>query len=95
MAVNTSWREDIRHTVFPNAKRGAPLRGRLYKRVVFASLKGAMGEKTVFPKAGGFTRVQAAAGPVGPGRLRFRPQGGLVQRGSYICRLLAAAAERL
>ena len=59
-----------RHQTYsiPECKKGAPLRGRLYKRVVFASLKGAMGEKTVFPKAGGFRRLTA------PG---FKPPPGL------------------
>ena len=59
-----------RHQTYsiPECKKGAPLRGRLYKRVVFASLKGAMGEKNVFPKAGGFRRLTA------PG---FKPPPGL------------------
>ena len=59
-----------RHQTYsiPECKKGAPLRGRLYKRVVFASLKGAMGKKTVFPKAGGFRHLTA------PG---FKPPPGL------------------
>jgi hypothetical protein len=78
---------DSRHTVFPKAKRGAPLRGRLYRRVMFASLKGRWG-KTVFPKvrrfrrhaAPGFYRSCAGALTDGFGPGTAAPSG-LVQRG--------------
>ena len=54
MAVNTSWREDIRHTVFPNAKRGRRFAAGCIKGLCSLHSKGRWGEKTVFPKAGGF-----------------------------------------
>ena len=79
----------VRYQVYciPECKKGAPLRGRLYKRVVFASLKGAM-EKSYIPES---KRVHAPFGAwvlsvmccaltdgFGPGTAA---PSGLVQRG--------------
>ena len=60
-----------RHQTYsiPECKKGAPLRGRLYKRVVFASLKGAMGEKL-------YSRKQEGSGALRrPGSSRRRACG--------------------
>ena len=79
----------VRYQVYciPECKKGAPLRGRLYKRVVFASLKGEM-EKSCIPES---KRVHAPFGArvlsvmscaltdgFGPGTAA---PSGLVQRG--------------
>ena len=45
MAVNTSWREDIRHTVFPNAKRGRRFAAGCIKGLCSLRSKGRWGKK--------------------------------------------------
>ena len=85
--VTASWRED------GIGKTGRRWRGRLCRRVVFAGAQGADG-KIVFLNAGGFRRLTAPGfkPPSGwrPGRLRFCPQSGLVQR--ELCMLPVGSA---
>ena len=79
-------------TVFPDA-RGAPLRGRLYRRVVFAGAQGAAREKCI-PGCKGVqapcgARVRAAIG-LAPWAAQVPPTERAGSEGSYKCGLPAA-----
>ena len=70
--------------LYSRLQKGVPLRGRLYKRVVFAGAQGAIGGNGI-PES---KRVQAPSAPgfkhspgCRPGMLGVGPQSGLVQRG--------------
>ena len=69
MAVNTSWREDIRHTVFPNAKRGRRFAAGCIKGLCSLRSKGRWGKKL-------YSRKQEGSGALRrPGSSRRRACG--------------------